>query len=228
MNNDSDLQNLLALMFQAHPWHGVSAGEDAPDFINVFVEIVPNDVIKYELDKPTGRLRVDRPQRFSSLCPLPYGFVPQTYCGDETARFCMAKTGKTNIKGDNDPLDICVLTESAMAHGNFLLKAKPIGGLRMIDKSEADDKIIAVLYDDVAYGHFEDVSECSPGQIERLRHYFLSYKQLPTDRSRIIEITDIYGRDEAREVIKHSQTDYRQKFGAPADRIAQLKRLLNQ
>lgn len=213
-------------MFQAHPWHGVPAGDDAPSLINVFIEIVPNDVIKYELDKPSGRLRVDRPQRFSSLCPLPYGFVPQTFCGDEIAKFCMDATGKTGIKGDGDPLDICVLTETSMAHGNFLLKAKPIGGLRMIDKNEADDKIIAVLAGDVTFGHIEDISQCPPGQIERLRHYFLTYKQLPTDAERYIEITHTYGRDEAFEVIRRSQTDYRAKFGNPETRIDELKALL--
>lgn len=227
MNGDSsDLSSLFTLMFQAHPWHGVTAGDGAPNLINVFVEIVPNDNIKYELDKPSGRLRVDRPQRFSSLCPLPYGFIPQTYCGDSIAEFCMEKTGKTGIRGDGDPLDICVLTETSMAHGNFLLKAKPIGGLRMIDKNEADDKIIAVLYDDVTFGSFNDINDCPPGQIERLRHYFLTYKQLPTEEDRYVEITDVYGRDEAFEIISRSQLDYRAKFGAPEERLDTLKRLL--
>ena len=225
-SNYSPLSSLLSLMFQAHPWHGVPAGENAPSFVNAFIEIVPNDVIKYELDKPSGRLRVDRPQRFSSLCPLPYGFVPQTFCGDEIAEFCMERTGMTGIIGDGDPLDICVLTETSMAHGNFLLKAKPIGGLRMIDKKEADDKIIAVLAGDVTFGHLEDISQCPPGQIERLRHYFLTYKQLPTETERYIEITHVYGRDEAFEVIRRSQIDYRAKFGNPETRIDELKALL--
>ncbi|MEP6924703.1 MAG: inorganic pyrophosphatase [Pyrinomonadaceae bacterium] len=224
--NPADLSSLFSLMFQAHPWHGVSAGDNAPTLVNVFIEIVPNDNIKYELDKPSGRLRIDRPQRFSSLCPLPYGFVPQTFCGDSIAEFCMEKTGRTGITGDGDPLDICVLTETTMAHGNFLLKAKPIGGLRMIDKNEADDKIIAVLYDDVTFGNLEDIADCPPGQIERLRHYFLTYKQLPTERERYVEITDVYGREEAFQVIRRSQADYRATFGAPETRLDELKRLL--
>ena len=227
-NNASDLSDLFSLMFQAHPWHGVSAGVESPELVNVFVEIVPNDNIKYELDKPSGHLRIDRPQRFSSLCPLPYGFVPQTFCGDSIAAFCMEKTGKTGIKGDGDPLDICVLTETTMAHGNFLLKAKPIGGLRMIDKNEADDKIIAVLYDDVTFGGFNDISDCPPGQIARLRHYFLTYKQLPTESERFVEITDVYGRDEAHSVIRRSQDDYRAAYGEPGARLGELKRLLQE
>lgn len=213
-------------MFQAHPWHGVAAGIAAPSIVNVYIEIVPNDVIKYELDKPSGHLRIDRPQRFSSLCPMPYGFIPQTFCGEAIAEFCRERTGSEIVAGDGDPLDICVLTEKTMAHGNFLLSAKPIGGLRMIDKLEADDKIVAVLSDDAAFGHFNDVSECPQGLIDRLQHYFLTYKQLPTETPRRVEITDIYGRDEAFEVIKRSQHDYRSKYGDPKTRIDELKRLL--
>lgn len=224
--NDSALKNLFSLMFQAHPWHGVSSGEGAPVVINAFIEIVPNDVIKYELDKVSGRLKIDRPQRFSSLCPMPYGFIPQTYCGETIADFAREKTALNIAAGDGDPLDICVLTEKTMAHGNFLLAAKPIGGLRMIDKMEADDKIVAVLLDDVAFGHLEDITEAPAGLIERLRHYFLSYKQLPTDATRQVDITHIYGRDEAFEVIRRSQQDYRQKFGNPEWRFDELKKLL--
>lgn len=221
-----DLNNLISLMFQAHPWHGVAGGNAAPSLINVYIEIVPNDVIKYELDKPSGHLRIDRPQRFSSLCPMPYGFIPQTFCGEAIAQFCRERTGLPIVAGDGDPLDICVLTEKTMAHGNFLLTAKPIGGLRMIDKLEADDKIIAVLNDDAAFGHFNDVSECPSGLIDRLQHYFLTYKQLPAETPRRVEITDIYGRDEAFEVIKRSQQDYEIKYGDPESRIDELKRLL--
>ncbi|MGI8494378.1 MAG: inorganic pyrophosphatase, partial [Pyrinomonadaceae bacterium] len=171
-NSRLDLNTLLSLMFQAHPWHGIPAGPSAPEMITAFIEIVPNDTVKYELDKRSGRLRIDRPQRFSSLCPVPYGFIPQTYCGDSVAEFSAGKTGLTGIAGDDDPLDICVLTERTLTHGNVLLTAKPIGGLRMIDKNEADDKIIAVLLDDAAFGQLNDISECPPGLIERLQHYF--------------------------------------------------------
>ena len=147
-------------MFQSHPWHGVSAGATAPEMVNAYIEIVPTDAVKYELDKASGHLRVDRPQRFSSMCPTLYGFIPQTYCGEQVAKLSGDRTGTTNIEGDGDPMDICVLTEKTFAHGSFFLLAKPIGGLRMIDGSQADDKIIAILDADLAYGHITEISEC--------------------------------------------------------------------
>ena len=82
------------------------------------------------------------------MCPTLYGFIPQTYCGKEVAARCAEKTGATGIQGDGDPMDICVLTEKAFAHGSLFVRAKPIGGLRMIDGEQADDKIIAVLEKD--------------------------------------------------------------------------------
>src|SRR5690242_3146626 len=115
--DDRELAYLVEVLFQAHPWHGISPGEHAPDTVTAYIEIVPTDPVKYELDKPSGHLRIDRPQRYSSLCPTLYGFVPQTYCGEEVAKRCMERTGRTGIKGDHDPLDICVLTERPVVHG---------------------------------------------------------------------------------------------------------------
>jgi inorganic pyrophosphatase len=226
--NEDALNQLLALLFQAHPWHGVTPGDDAPEIINVYIEMVPTDAVKYELDKAAGHLRVDRPQRFSSLCPTLYGFIPQTYCGGEVAELCMTRTGARGIRGDGDPLDICVLTEKTFAHGNLLVRVKPIGGLRMIDGQEADDKIIAVLESDVAYGHIEDIGQCPQGLIDRLKHYFLSYKQLPQDGPRRVEIAGVYNRGEATEVIARSLRDYRTRFGPPERRVSELKRLLTE
>jgi inorganic pyrophosphatase len=182
--------------------------------------------VKYELDKASGHLRLDRPQRFSSLCPMPYGFIPQTFCGDMVGELCATRTGLSVIKGDGDPMDICVLTEKAVAHGNFFVRARPIGGLRMIDGVEADDKIIAVLADDVAYGHIREIAECPQGLIDRLKHYFLTYKQLPSEAPRRVEIAEVYGRTEAIEVINRSQGDYRAQYGAPEERVRELRRLL--
>ncbi len=182
--------------------------------------------MKYELDKASGHLRVDRPQRFSSMCPTLYGFIPQTFCGEEIAALCAQRTDQTDIQGDGDPMDICVLTEKAFAHGGFFLHAKPIGGLRMIDGKQADDKIIAVLVSDVAYGHIEDIGGCPVGLVDRLKHYFLSYKQLPGAAPRRVEISDVYDRGEAFDVIKRSMRDYRKKFGDPEKRISQLRKLL--
>ena len=223
---DEKLQDLLALMFQAHPWHGITPGKDAPEIVNAYIELVPTDTVKYELDKPTGHLRLDRPQRFSSLCPTPYGFIPQSFCGDEVARLCEERTGQTGIRGDGDPMDICVLTEKTITHAFLLVRAKPIGGLRMIDGDEADDKIVAVLADDLVFGKIEDIADVPAGMIDRLRHYFLSYKQLPQDAPRRVEIADVYGRREAYDVIKRSITDYRARYGAPEARLGELRRLL--
>lgn len=209
MSQENSYSNLLV---QAHPWHGVSPGDKTPNAVTAYIEIVPTDAVKYELDKQSGHLRVDRPQRFSSMCPTLYGFIPQTFCGEEVAQLCAERTGATNIEGDGDPMDICVLSEKAFAHGNFLLLARPIGGLRMIDGKQADDKVISILDADLAYGHIQDIEECPKALVDRLKHYFLSYKQLPGDAPRRVEIADVYGREEAFDVIRRSIRDYDGKF----------------
>jgi inorganic pyrophosphatase len=216
MANEDAPSNVLKLMFQAHPWHGVDPGAEAPGIVKAYIEIVPTDAVKYELDKRSGHLHVDRPQRFSSMCPSLYGFIPQTFCGEEVGKLCADRTGVRDIKGDCDPMDICVLTEKTFAQGNFFLQAKPIGGLRMIDGEQADDKIIAVLDADLAYGHIKDIDDCPKALIDRLKHYFLSYKQFPGDAPRRVEIVDVYDRAEALDVIKRSINDYRKQFGDPA------------
>ena len=226
MPTNTPLHDLLAKLFKAHPWHGVSPGPEAPGVVHAYIEIVPTDAVKYELDKPTGHLRVDRPQRFSSMCPTPYGFIPQTFCGSEVARLCEESTGRRGIHGDGDPLDICVLTERPAAHGDFIVRAVPIGGFRMIDGDEADDTILAVLESDVSYGHIQDITDAPPGLIDRLRHYFLSYKQLPGEQSRRVEIVEVYDRQRAAEVILQSMEDYRATYGAPEMRVAELQRVL--
>ena len=199
-------------LFQAHPWHGVTPGAQVPELVNAYIEIVPSDAVKYELDKPSGHLRVDRPQRFSSMCPTLYGFIPQTYCGPEVAALCEQRTGRSGIEGDKDPMDICVLSEKSFAHGSFFLHARPIGGLRMIDRNQADDKIIAVLESDLAYGEIVEIHEVPHGLVDRLKHYFLSYKQLPNDEPKKVQIVDVYDRKEAVEVISRSLQDYRNEF----------------
>jgi inorganic pyrophosphatase len=205
-----------ARLFQAHPWHGLTPGNDAPEMVNAYIEIVPTDAVKYELDKESGHLHVDRPQRFSSMCPSLYGFIPQTFCGEEVAKLCAERTGAVDIKGDRDPMDICVLTEKTFAQGNFFLNAKPIGGLRMIDGEQADDKIISILESDLAYGHIRDIGECPKALVDRLKHYFLSYKQLPGDAPRRVEIVDVYDAEEALDVIRRSLLDYQNKFADSA------------
>jgi inorganic pyrophosphatase len=222
-----ELDRLINVMFQAHPWHGVTPGDPA-GVVQAFVEIVPTDTVKYELDKASGHLHVDRPQLYSSQPPTLYGFIPQTYCGPRVGARCSERCGGGGIRGDGDPMDICVLTEKTMAHAGFFLRARPIGGLRMIDGDEADDKIVAVLERDIAYGDLRDIADAPAGVVERLRHYFLTYKQMPGEPARTVRIAEIYDRVEAVEVIRRSLDDYRDAYGDPRSRLAQLARLLGQ
>ena len=126
-----------------------------------------------------------------------------------------AKTGKENIRGDQDPLDILVLTEKNISTGGILIQAIPIGGLLMIDKNEADDKIIAVMKDDAVYGNIKDLSELNEKQLNRLKHYFLTYKDMPGAKTRTVEIASVYGKEEAHEVIRKSCSDYQNRFHQP-------------
>lgn len=208
-----DLRHLL----KPHPWHGISIGNDAPKIITAYIEIVPTDTLKFELDKQSGYLKIDRPQLYSNVCPTPYGLVPQTYCGERVAEFCCQKTGRKGIKGDGDPLDICVITEKVITHNDIIVSATPIGGLRMIDGDEADDKIIAVLHKDNIFGGWDNIDDIPPSLINRITHYFTTYKEAPGAQHRNCEITDVYGREEAFEVIKRSREDYLEKFKNLAD-----------
>lgn len=203
---------------QAHPWHGVSPGEDVPATVVAYIEIVPTDTVKFELDKATGLLRLDRPQRFSSQCPTLYGFIPQTYCDELVAKRCAERTGLKGVQGDGDPMDICVLTEKVIPSGGLLVRAVPIGGLRMVDGDQADDKIIAVLESDLVYGELQHIAQCPKALIERLKHYFLTYKQIPNEGRRKVEIHEVYDRTEALEVIQRSLKDYQRVYGAPPRR----------
>jgi inorganic pyrophosphatase len=203
----------IRLILKSHPWHGVPIGDDSPEIVTTYIEIVPTDTVKYEIEKNSGYLKVDRPQKYSNVSPTPYGFIPQTLCGPEVAALCIKHSGKTGIKGDGDPLDICVLTEKEISHSDILLQAFPIGGLRMIDGNEADDKIIAVMKGDGIFGEWRDIADCPHTLIERLKHYFLTYKDVPgTDEKRNCEIAEVYGRVAAQEVISASHADYLQKY----------------
>jgi inorganic pyrophosphatase len=211
-DNDHALWKLLGVLFKPHPWHGVSPGDGAPSTLQCFVEVVPSDTVKYEIDKISGYLKLDRPQKYSSICPALYGFVPQTLCADKTAEFASQKSGRT-LEGDGDPLDICILTDRPIHHGNLLVECIPIGGLRMVDQNEADDKILAVLKNDATYGAVTDIQEVAAPVLDRLRHYFLSYKQPPDLDTPTCEITHVYGREESHGVILRSLADYKDRFG---------------
>jgi len=200
------------LAHRPHPWHGLDPGSSFPEVVRAYIEMVPTDGVKYEIDKHSGYLKVDRPQRFSSFCPTLYGFVPQTYCSTQVAAHVIAG-GPHVTRGDGDPLDICVLTDRPISRGEILLEARPIGGLRMVERDEADDKIIAVLLGDPMYGEFVDVSQLPRAVIDRLRHYFLTYKAIPGETTNPITVDPVYNAMQARAVLNAARTDYRAAFG---------------
>ncbi len=212
---------LMGLRYKSHPWHGVEIGPEAPEVITCFVEMVPKDTVKYEVDKVSGYLKIDRPQKYSNLVPALYGFIPQTFSGEKVAEYSREKTGNKEIKGDRDPIDICILTEKEITHGDILVRARPIGGFRMIDENEADDKIIAVLNNDAVYGGYKTIDDCPPMVIARLKHYFLTYKDLPGNK-RDCEITHTYGIEEAHEIINLSIRDYQIKFESLDNALANV------
>jgi len=217
----SELWKTMGRRYQSHPWHGINIGADAPEILMSFIEMTPSDTVKYEIDKDSGFIKVDRPQKFSNIVPALYGFVPQTYCDKHVAQLCMDKSGKTGIKGDKDPLDILVLTERNITHGNIIVPAIPIGGFRMIDDGEADDKIIAVLKDDQMYSKYHDIFDCPDSIVNRLRHYFLTYKNIPGEESSNVEIDALYGKEDALEVIRKSQLDYTENYGNIEEEMSQ-------
>ncbi|MDX1909380.1 MAG: inorganic pyrophosphatase [Bacteroidia bacterium] len=219
-NTLTRIWELIGLRYKSHPWHGVHIGEKAPELVTAFIEMVPTDTVKYEIDKRSGYLKVDRPQKYSNIIPALYGFVPQTFCMDHVGAYCSEKTGREGIVGDGDPLDICVLTERNITHGDILVPAIPIGGFRMIDGGEADDKIIAVLKGDEVYQEWKDIGDVPASIIQRLMHYFLTYKVIPGQDATKCEITHTYGREEAMEVIKLSMKDYRKKFGKLENKLS--------
>ncbi|MBX3245299.1 MAG: inorganic pyrophosphatase [Acidobacteria bacterium] len=198
---------------KAHPWHGVPIGDKAPDEVTVFIEIVPSDTVKYEVDKETGYLKIDRPQQYSNVVPANYGFIPQTYCAEGIAELARDRTSMTITGGDGDPLDILVLSEHHIPRGDIILKAWPIGGLCLIDDHEADDKIIAVLKGDKVFEQYTELEHLPPGIVDRIKHYFLTYKNLPEEAS-ICEIAYSYGKERACLVIETAIKDYQILTGA--------------
>lgn len=200
-------------LHKAHPWHGISIGPDAPRLVTCFIELVPTDTIKYEVDKLSGYLRIDRPQKFSNICPTLYGFLPQTYCAEQVGEYSGSKINRPGLMGDGDPIDVCILTEKDVSRGDVLVQAIPIGGLRLIDRGQADDKILAVLKDDALFGEWKDIESCPKSVLDRLTHYFLTYKGIPGSASSLQpEMHGVYGREEAYEVISRARADYQAHF----------------
>ncbi len=193
--------------WRPHPWHGLVVGKKPPLIVNAYIEITPFDFVKYEVDKSTGYLRVDRPHRTSSQPPSLYGFIPQTYCGRR-----VKKLSPSAKRGDGDPLDICIISERPINKSEILLDAKVVGGFQMIDHGEADDKIVAILENDNIWKDAKNISDLPDVLIERLRHYFLTYKLIPGEESKT-SIDKVYGRKHALKVVEAAMADYIEEYG---------------
>jgi inorganic pyrophosphatase len=193
--------------WRPHPWHGLETGPNPPHVVHAFIEITPFDLMKYEVDKATGYLRVDRPQRTSSLPPSLYGFIPRTYCATRVKEL----SGSAK-KGDGDPLDICVLSERPINRSEVILNARVVGGIHMVDHNEADDKIIAVLENDNVWAEAKDISDVPEPIVNRLRHYFATYKTMPGEPSQV-SIAGVYNCEHALKVVRAAMEDYDEVFG---------------
>jgi inorganic pyrophosphatase len=169
-----------------NPWHSVSYGENVPETVNAIIEIPKGSRAKYELDKETGLLKLDRVLYSSVYYPANYGFIPRTYCDD------------------NDPLDILVLSQIDM-QPMCLVEAKIIGVMRMLDQGEADDKLIAVCANDMSVKHINDITELPPHFIAEMRHFFEEYKRL---ENKEVKIEEFLGARLAKKILQHAIKDY--------------------
>jgi inorganic pyrophosphatase len=192
--------------WRPHPWHGLSPGEDVPSVLNAFIEITPFDLVKYEVDKATGYLRVDRAQRTSSLPPALYGFIPRTYAADRVAALM-----PDVASGDFDPLDICVLSERPISRAEVIIRARVVGGIPMVDGGQADDKIIGIMEGDPVFGAIRGIDEVPSDLVGRLTHYFSTYKLRP-EASGSVRVGEPYGREHAEKVVAAALEDYREAF----------------
>ncbi len=170
-----------------NPWHRVPIGEEAPSIVTAIIEIPKNTRAKYEIDKETGMLKLDRVLFSSMYYPANYGFIPQTYCDDK------------------DPLDILVLSQITLVP-LCLVEAKVIGVMRMKDVGEADDKIIAVAKNDMSVNHLNDLSELPDHFLNELRNFFEDYKKL---EHKTVEVTKFQQADVAKEIVLQSMIDYK-------------------
>jgi inorganic pyrophosphatase len=196
------------IQWRPHPWHGLETGADAPRIVTAYIEITPFDLMKYEVDKETGYLRVDRPQRTSSQPPALYGFIPRTYCAERVKALAPG-----SVRGDGDPLDVCVISERPITRSEILLSVRVVGGLQMIDHGEADDKIVAVLVGDYVWGAASDITDVPPVLIERLEHYFSTYKMIPGEAPDV-KIQRVYGAEHAHRVVEAARADYVEHYGS--------------
>ena len=173
-----------------NPWHDVAFGENAPNVVNGIIEIPKGNRAKYELDKDSGMLKLDRVLFSSVYYPANYGFIPRTYCDD------------------NDPLDILVISQIDIVP-MCIVSAKVIGVMRMIDGGEADDKIIAVAEGDPSVSHINDISELPQHFISELQSFFEDYKKL---EHKTVKVEGFQNNELAREIVQTAISDYNLKF----------------
>jgi inorganic pyrophosphatase len=197
--------------WRPHPWHGLEVGPAPPVMVHAYIEITPFDSVKYEVDKVTGYLLVDRPQRTSAQPPTLYGFIPRTYCGERVAALCEGAD-----EGDGDPLDICVVSERPIERVEILLHARVVGGISTLDGGKADDKIVAVLENDNFWGDATDISDLPPRLIERLEHYFATYKLIPGQQNPV-SIEAVYHSAVAQNLVTAAMEDYQELWGGEGE-----------
>lgn len=173
-----------------HPWHQVSIGDQQPDIVHSIIEIPKGSRAKYELDKETGLLRLDRILYSAVYYPANYGFIPQTL-GD-----------------DHDPLDILVLSQIDI-EPLCIVNAKVIGVMRMIDNNEGDDKIIAVAANDISVAHINSITELPKHFIEELKNFFEEYKKL---EKKTVLVQDFQDKSIAIQIIQKAIEEYQRVF----------------
>ena len=174
----------------SHPWHGVPTGEHAPRLVNAIIEIPQGSRAKYEIDKDSGLLKLDRIIYSSFYYPCNYGFIPQTY-GD-----------------DKDPLDILVIT-SQPVQAMCLMEAKVVGVMQMVDSGDADDKIIAVAANDPSVKHYNNMEELPKHFFDELRHFFEEYKKL---ENKMVVVEEFGDKNKALQVIQDAMKFYKETF----------------
>ncbi len=172
-----------------HPWHSQEIGENPPEFLNAVIEIPKDSKVKYELDKRSGFIKVDRVLYGPYVYPANYGFIPQTYCDD------------------GDPLDIMVYCQQPI-YPRTIAPARVIGGLKMFDQGQGDDKIFAVMEGDPAYKGIRDISQMPDYLLQELKEFFTNYKNL---EKKEVEVIDFYGREQALEAVSSALALYREK-----------------
>jgi inorganic pyrophosphatase len=173
-----------------HPWHGVHYGENAPREVNAIIEIPQGSRCKYEIDKESGLLKLDRVIFSSFHYPVNYGFIPQTYGGDK------------------DPLDILVIT-SLPVQPLTLMEAKVIGVMQMIDQGDPDDKIIAVAANDPGVNHYNNIEELPKHFFDELRHFFEEYKRL---ENKTVVVEEFGDKAKALLIVEESIEFYKANF----------------